>query len=257
MAELTEGYWYDNQLRKYIVQFAAVFAGMQVEFGANADNPEPYLVRVPIKNASQDRVVGAIKGDNTQNKPIRLPIMSFTLANIRMAPERYKGVSTTRRQTVTPTGGVVPDDTKVIQQRMPVPYTATFELSIWASNQDQHYQIVEQILSVFNPDIQLQTSDNLFDHTRITQLELSDIRFEENVPQGADRRTIITTMSFDCTIYMSMPALEHKRFVEHLFIRYGAISQTTDINDSYAIIADLDSQGIEYDELFTTDGKKY
>lgn len=250
MSEL-ESYYYDNQLRKYIVQFAAIFAGMQVSIGEN-DDGSPRLISVPIKNASKDRVVASVISENTQNKLVRLPIMAFTLANIAMAPERYKGIGVTRRNSFVPTGGVVPDDIKVVHQRQPVPYTAMFELGIWASNQDQHYQMIEQIMSLFNPMVTIQKSDDIFDFTRMTSVELKDVRLEENVPAGAERRIIQTTMSFDTTIHLTIPSIVNTNFIKEIYLRIGALNDSG-ITDSYAILADLDAQGIEYDKIFDAD----
>jgi len=245
-----DSYYYDEQLRSYIVQFAAIFAGMQVMVGWNEDN-EPELIKVPIKNASMDRVVGHIKGENTQNKPLRLPIMSFHLTGIEMAPERRKGIGQTKRNTYMPTGGVFPDDLKVIYQRQPVPYTAQFELGIWASNQYQHQQIIEQILTLFDPLIQLQTTDEVFDTTRLTSVELVDVRLDENVPQGTDRRLIQTRMGFIVPIYLSTAIDARSNYVKDIFLRIGAIG--SDVSSSYDIISDLDSQDIEYEKVFSLD----
>jgi len=243
-------YYYDEQLRSYIVQFAAIFAGIQVMVGWNEDNA-PELIHVPIKNASMDRVVGHIIGENTQNKPVRVPIMSFQLTGIDQAPERRKGIGATKRNSYTPTGGVFPDDIKVVYQRQPVPYTAQFELGIWASNQYQHQQIIEQILTLFDPLVQIQTTDEVFDTTRLTTVELVDVRLDENVPQAADRRLIQTRMGFLVPIYLSTAIDVRSNYIKDILLRIGAIG--SDISGSYEIISDLDSQGIEYDKVFSLD----
>ena len=137
-------YYYDYQLKRYLVQFMAIFAGMQVEFGAT-ETRDAALVQVPIAAASKDRVVASIKAGNTQNKPLRLPMMSVYMSNIELAPERRKGVGAQRRQTFMPTGGLFPDDFKVVKQRMPVPYNTTMDLHIFTSNQEQKNQIIEKI----------------------------------------------------------------------------------------------------------------
>lgn len=245
MSEFT--YYYDKQLKAYEIQFAAVFGGMEVEVGKR-DEIEPHLILVPIKNASQDRVVGAIKGENTQNKPIRLPLMSYQLVNIEQAPELRKGVGQTRRNTYAPTGGLIPNDFEVVSQRMPVPYRANFELGIWASNKDQHNQIIEQILTLFDPQLQLQISDDVFDWSRITTLEMTDIRFDENIPMGIDRRVIQTTISFSVPIHLSVPADVRKNIIESIFLRVGAVS--SDVDAALEALADLDGQGIEYEQIF-------
>lgn len=246
MSELS-AYHYDKQLRSYIVQFCAIFAGLEVEVG-KSDDTEPRLIRVPIKSASKDRVVAAIKAENTQNKPLRLPVMSAYLAGIDLAPETRKGVGVTRRNSYLENGGLIPDDIKVVEQRNPVPYRATFELSIWASNQDQHYQIIEQLLSVFDPIVQIQTSDDVFDMTRISTVELVDVRFDENMPPGTDRRIIQSTLVFNVNIYLSVPAKVHQKFIEDIYLRIGAVS--TDVDTAMEAIEDLDGQGIEYELIF-------
>lgn len=243
-------FYYAEQLRSYIVQFAAVFAGMKVMVGKR-DDIEPHLISVPIKNASMDRVVGHIKSDNTQNKPVRLPIISFQLVNIEQAPDKRKGVGITSRTSYLPTGGLFPDDIQVIEQRMPVPYNAIFEIAIWASNQNQHYQIMEQIMTLFDPTLQIQVTDDVFDKTKLTTVEMLDIRFDENMPMGSDRRLIQSRVGFSVPIYLSVPAKVHRKFIKDIFIRIGAVG--TDVDTSYDVIADLDTQGVDYDKVFTLD----
>jgi hypothetical protein len=228
----------------------AIFAGMQVRVGWNEDT-EPRLVPVPIANASKDRVVAAIKGENTRNKPLRLPMFSAQVMNLTQDPDRRKGVAGSRRQTRMPSGGLFPDDIDVVQQRMPVPYTMEVELGIWASNQDQHYQIIEQIAMIFDPDLVIQSTDDLFDWTRLTRVELQNMRFEENVPIGTDRRIIQTTLLFNIPIWISVPSDVHKRYIKDIYVRVGAVSQSA--QTSFDMVAELDEQGVEYEQIFTLD----
>lgn len=245
-------FWYNSQLRKYIVQMASVFAGIKIRVGWN-DDKEPRLAPVPIKNASKDRVVAAIKGENTQNVPIRLPMMSIQLMNIEMAPEMRHGVAQQRRDTFMSTGGKFPDDIRVVDQRMPVPYKGMFEVSIWTSNQDQHYQIIEQILTLFDPTLQIQRSDEPFDWTKLSYVELTSINFEENTPAGTERREIQTSLQFSTNIYLEVPTVVHDKFVKEIHVRIGTIGTDTNYDNSYQIISDLDSQGFEYEKWYDLD----
>jgi hypothetical protein len=248
MAERT--YYYNNQIKRYIIQFMAIFSEMKVSIGLNADKTVKYA-KIPIMYASKDRVVAHIKGDNTQNKPIRLPAFSVKLSNLAMSPELRKGTPNVRRNTYMPTGGLFPDDINVIEQRMPVPYKAEFELTLWASNQDQHMQMLEQIIMLFNPILQVQISDDVFDWTRITTVELTNIGLEENVPAGADRRIIQTSLVFTVPIYMAVPAKIHDKFVKDIYTRIGIVS-SLDIS-SYDMIAEIDAQGEPYTLQFSLD----
>lgn len=249
MAALRE-FWYDEQLKRYLVQFMAIFADMNVMVGRNEDN-DPRLIKIPIYSASKDRVVAAIKAENTQNKLISFPAFTAAISSIDLMPERRKGPSNERRNTIMKTGGLFPDDLEVVQQRMPVPYKLTFELGIWASNKDQMFQIMEQIMMLFNPDIQIQRSDEITDWTMITSVELLGIRDEENLPAGADRRLLSTTLEFEVPIFISAPAIVHDKYIKDIYVRVGAVS--TAAKGSYDIIGELDSQGIPYELNFSLD----
>ena len=243
-------FYYNKQLRNYLIQFMAAFAGLQVQVGWT-DDKEPRLINVPVYSASKDRVVAAIKTENTQNKPIRLPCMSSYLQSIDLDPSLRKGITTYRSQTYMPTGGLFPDDFRVVTQRMPVPYKGTYELGIWTSNQEQHNQIIEQILMLFNPTLQIQTSDEPFDWTKITQIEMTGIQMNENVPAGGERRIIQTVITFTIPMWISIPVDVHQRFVKEIYFRIGAVSEIA--QNSYDIVAELDQQGLEYELDFSLD----
>ena len=150
-----------------------------------------------------------------------------------------------------PTGQVFPDDIQVVEQRMPVPFMANFEIGIWASNQDQHYQILEQILMLFDPQLQIQINDELFDWRKITTVTLTDIRFDENLPAATDRRLIRTFLMFDVPVHLAVPTKVHQKFIKDIYVRIGAVS--SDIGSNYDILSDLDAQGIEYEQIFSLD----
>ena len=250
-------YYYDNQFKKYMLQFMAVFAGMQVAIGKNERTDEKdeddKLISVPIMYGNRDRVAGWIKGNFTQNKPIRLPIMSANLSGIDLAPDLRKGIGNVRRETYLQRGRKLPDDVKVIRQHMPVPYLATAELGIWTSNTEQRYQILEQILIVFDPIVQIQKNDAVFDWTKITTVELTGVAYEDNYPIGEDRRLLLSTLTFTFPVYLSAPATNKDDFIKDILVRVGAVSTGADLSNSAEIVAELDAQGISYEQWFDGD----
>lgn len=177
--------------------------------------------------------------------------MSANISGIELAPELRKGVNTSRRESYLPRGGLIPDDITVVEQHMPVPYLLSIDLFIWASNHQQRYQILEQILTVFDPLVQIQSNDALFDWTKITNVELVGITYEDNYPMGTDTRMLLTTLTFAFPIYLSAPANVKKEFVKDILVRIGVISQASGTNEE--IIAELDSLGIEYETWFEGD----
>lgn len=245
-------FYYDKQVKNYILQFMAVFAGLRVLIGKNdRTSDEEKLISVPVIYGNRDRVVGWIKGEHTQNKPLRVPVMSANITNLEMAPELRKGIGTVRRNTYLPRGGAIPDDVEVIKQHMPVPYYLNATLDIWVSNSEQRYQILEQILTVFDPIVQIQKNDALFDWTKITTIELMDIGYDDNYPIMEGRRMLLNSLIFRFPIYLSAPANVKDDFIKDVYVRIGAVSQVAQTSED--IVADLDAQGIEYELWFDGD----
>lgn len=262
------GYYYDHQLRNYILQFMAIFSGLQVRVGkrdtgqtvdvetCDGPVPEPVieddrLISVPIHYGHQDRVVAAILAENVQNKPLRLPTMSAYIRSLDLSRDYNPGIGTERRNSYLPTGGIIPDDIKVVRQRRAYAYEMEVELSMYASNTDQHFQLLEQILMVFDPSLQIQTSDALFDMGKLTTVTLTGITLDTNYPIGTDRRIIQSTLTFSMVVYLQSPATVRQDFIEKIYARIGAVSNTAVTN--YDIIAELDAQGIDYQLLMDID----
>ena len=213
-----EHYYYDGQFKRYIVQFMEIFNGMKVRTGKR-DDGEIREMSCPVTYGSRDRVTAALMAQNTQNNAIRLPAMSAFVRNINLAPEMRKGIGVERRQSFLPTGGMIPNDIRVVKQVMPVPYKMDMELAIYTSNTDQHLQVMEQILMFFDPILQIQTSDETFDWTKISTVELTGINFDENYPTSTDSRMIQTTLSFEIPIYVAGPTNLKKEFVQDVYAR--------------------------------------
>lgn len=244
-AKTVDNYFYAGQLRRVSVQFAALFSEMQVSVGNN-DNPnrQTNLITVPVKLASADRVVASIKANNTQNTPLRLPAMAISLTNIEMAYDRYKGTKQISRKVTFPTGSILPDGGEVVYKFMPMPYYVDYTLSILTSNQSHMQQILEQIMMVFTPDIQIQTSDVHLDWSAITTVELIGLDVEET-PEDADQHTLQTTLQFRAVVYISAPANVKKNYIKKIKMRiselnideeYGQFYLDTDV--PYETVAD-------------------
>lgn len=239
MAIQQEEYWYDFQIGRYITQFMAIFQGLQVKTGKWQDKNEE-LISVEIRYAHTDRVVASILADNTQNKPIKLPAMSAYVSGLSLDMNRARGVGVERRNTYTPIGGLVPDDMKVIHQRMPVPYDLKIDLNIYASNTNQHFQILEQILSIFDPSIMIQTSDAPYDWTRLTTVTLTNVTIDTNYPIEHDRRIIQSRLEFEIPMELSIPANIRTDFIKRIQIRINELN-----NDTLSeVLNELDLQGL-------------
>lgn len=245
-----DNFYYNEQIKRYLIQFMAIFSGMRCQIGKR-DDEEEQTISVPIHYGNADRVVSSILAANTQNKLLRLPVMSAVLTGFDMAPELRKGIGQERRDTYLPQGGVFPDDIKKVVQLMPIPYWARADVSVYTSNIEQRFQIIEQIMMLFDPIVQIQTTDALFDWTKLTTVELENIGLDDNYPTGTDRRILVITFSFKFPIYISAPANLKSDYIKDIYVRLGTIDQVA--NSSEEIIGDLEGQGLDYEKWFTLD----
>lgn len=246
MAIQKQAYWYNDQLKRYITQFMAIFSGLQVQVGRTAELNTPSLVPVTIHYGSHDRVVAALMADNTQNKPLRLPMMTAYMENLELAMDLMHGTGNERRNSYVPTGGLLPNDVEVVHQRAPVPYRMTVQLGIYASNTDQHFQILEQILMLFEPQLMIQTSDSVFDATRLTTVKLMSLSMDQQHPIGTDRRIIQSTVRFEMPVYLASPSDIRKDFIKTIKLRIGMVDNA--ITQADDVVAALDDLGIVYEE---------
>lgn len=138
---MINNYFFEAQLRKYMLQFVSIFYGLQVQTGKGECGDEEFI-SVPVVVGNKDRVVAAIMAGNTDNKMFSIPIMAAHMTELALAPERRRAPSFVDQKVTLPVGGVFPTDLTVVKRAMPVPYNATFELTLYASNTLQRDQIL-------------------------------------------------------------------------------------------------------------------
>lgn len=227
-------FWYDAQIRQYMLQFISIFHGLQVQTGiGECDVPE--FISVPIVVGNKDRVVAALMTGNTHNRMFSLPTMAAYMTGIAPAPERRRAPGMVDQRVTMKTGGVFPEDLTVVKRVMPVPYNMTMELSIYASNTQQMHQMLEQILVLFNPDLQIQKSDGPFDWARLTTVTLEDISNEENYPSGTERRMIVWSLTFMVPIYVGIPIGVKDDLVRKIIIQIGELNKMS--------VSEVDGEG--------------
>jgi hypothetical protein len=94
-----------------------------------------------------------------------------------------------------------------IERLMPVPYRLGITLDIWTSNTNQKFQLLEQILTLFNPSLEIQSTDNYLDWTSLSVVELDDcVWTSRSIPQGTENPIDIATLKFTLPIWISPPA---------------------------------------------------
>jgi hypothetical protein len=124
-----------------------------------------------------------------------------------------------------------------IERLMPVPYKLTIKLDIWTSNTNQKMQLLEQILTLFNPALEIQSTDNYIDWTSLSVCELQSVQWSSrSIPVGTDNPIDIATLTFALPIWISAPAKVKKlgvveRIVASVFDANGDASNAILEND--------------------------
>ena len=219
MAGKNLDYWYDEQIKRYLIQIIRIFSHFKVR---EYKDGEAKYNRVPARYGDQSRMVASILRKNSENVINSAPFISVTIGSIQPARDRTHEpflVDTTQVaerefDSQTKTYKSNQGNLYSTQRYMPVPYNMTINVDVWTTNTDTKLQILEQVFVLFNPSIQLQSNANALDWTSIFEVELSDIVWSNrSLPQGVDETLDISTMTFSIPIWISPPAKVKKQAI--------------------------------------------
>ena len=208
-------FFYDAQIRRFVLQFIRALSNFQVEFGRDA-NGTATLQQVPVKYGDASRQASQIQrqvSENTisQNVPmIACYIAGLSYDRARMQEPNFIDKMHIRQRAYDPdTGSYTQEQGNAftVERLMPVPYMLTMKADIWTSNLTQKLQLLEQMLTLFNPSLELQSTDNYIDWTSLSALEITDVSFSSRtIPVGTDDPLDIATLTFALPIWISSPA---------------------------------------------------
>lgn len=226
-------YFYDGQIRRYVTQFMRVFIGFKWKAGDGAETT------VPVMYGDMTRQVASIIKENSENKMPSVPRIACYITGLEMDTTRLSDASFVskvhiRERRYTDAGGTreyqnVQGGNYTVERLMPTPFTLSMKADIWTSNTDQKLQLTEQILVLFNPSLELQTTDNYIDWTSLSVLNLKNISFSSRtIPVGANDEIDICSMEFDMPVWISPPAKVKKlgivqSVISNVFMESGDI----------------------------------
>jgi hypothetical protein len=242
---LTPIFFYDEQIRRFLLQFARIFSNFQVEYGRNEEGTDHTLVRVPVRYGDATRQAQTILQENSASGMPATPLMTFYISGLdydrpRIQEPYFVSKINVRQRTydeVTDTYETTQGNAFTIERLMPVPYKLTLKLDIWTSNTNQKMQILEQMLVLFNPSLEIQSTDNYIDWTSLSIVELESTQWtNRTIPQGTENPIDIATLTFTLPIWISSPAKVKKlgvveRIIANVFDAQGDASNAVLNND--------------------------
>lgn len=205
---------YDGQIRRFVIQFVRMFSNFQVEFGQNAVGQRT-LQTVPVYYGDASRQAAMILRGNSENTLNAVPAMACYISGLAYEQERlqnpyHEGILRVREQVYdqfnqTYTG--TQDSIYTVERLMPAPYKLTMKLDMWTSNTEQKQQLLEQILPLFNPGFEIQSTDNYIDWTSLSVVLLKDVTYSgRSIPVGAEETIDVATLTFELPIWLTLPA---------------------------------------------------
>jgi len=234
-------FFYDGQVRRYVTQFMRMFIGFQYKDG------DGDLKAIPVSYGDLTKQVAQIIRENSENKLPSVPKIACYITGLELDRSRTADPTFVSKLSVRErdyddfdaTGDPIYKNNQgpgyTVERLMPTPFRLTMRADLWTSNTDQKLQILEQILVLFNPSLEVQTTDNYIDWTSLSVVELSGLTFSSrSIPQGTEVDIEIATMDFEMPIYISPPVKVKKlgvvqNIVMNMFNEDGALKSVEEL----------------------------
>ena len=206
-------HFYEGQIRKFLTQFIRILSNFSVETGKGRDD-QVTLRQVPVVYGDMTRQVANIIRQNSENTLQYAPRIACYVRELNFDRERMQNPYHIEKQHLKERhyDEVTKQYTNklgagyTVEKVMPSPFRLEVTADIWTTNTDQKLQIMEQILYLFNPDFEIQKTDNYIDWTSLSYVELTGTTFSSRtIPIGADTEIDVATMTFSMPIWLSPP----------------------------------------------------
>lgn len=172
-----------------------VFSAFQVQDGINrtdARQDEGDLHAVPIVYGNMSRVIATHIQRKDSLSSNRIPLLAANLTTIQMDPENQR--SKHHQENIIRKD--IFDQEKNVTRIIGPAFNLNMELSIYASSTDELFQILEQILLIFNPRVTIQADTNILNSDFITEISLESIDNEITYPMGMQSQIVMQTLRF-------------------------------------------------------------
>lgn len=204
-------FFYDNQIRRFLIQFAKIFSNWQVTRGKDP-NGNDILVRVPIMYGDSSRQAATIIANNSASNLPSAPMITYYISGVEYDQKRTQDpwfvdkVNVRQRayNAETQSYETTQGQAFTVERLMPVPYTLRVSVDFWTTNYQQKLEIFEQLATLFNPALEIQSTDNFVDWTSLSVVFQDGITFSSrSIPQGTGNPIDVMTWKFYMPIWIS------------------------------------------------------
>jgi hypothetical protein len=214
-------HFYDGQKRRYLTQFMRLMSNFTYKDGRGN------VIQIPVRYGDMSRQVASTLKKNSENVLNSAPFIACYIKSLDIARDRLQDPSFVGKMHIrerqfgyvdenpnSPTYGQTIEDyanvqgeNYTVERLMPTPFNLQFVADVWSTNTEQKLQILEQILVLFRPAMEIQTTSNYIDWTSLSYVELTGMNWSSRtIPQGTENDIDIASMNFLTPIWLSPPA---------------------------------------------------
>lgn len=180
-------HFYHRSIKKVIATFGSLFSDVTIQTGNDK------IIKVPIHYAQKQKFIEVLaNNEDVRNMyvDVGLPIFGFEIVNYAYNPEKMTNPMNVQNKYI--------EKDNVTFMFTSVPYTIGIELYLATNTLDEMYQIIEQIVPFFAPQLTVTINDKdlydlktniTFDLTTVSQ----DIQYESSFDE---KRVIMCNFSF-------------------------------------------------------------
>ncbi len=219
-------FFYDQQVRRFLIQFGKIFSNWYVTKGKDP-NGNKILVRVPVMYGDASRQAATIIANNSASNIPCSPLITYYITGIEYDQRRTQEPFFVDKMQVrqrayneeTETYETTQGQAFTVERLMPVPYTLRMQVDFWTTNYNQKLELFEQLGTLFNPSLEIQSTDNFIDWTSLSVVYQDGLTFSSrSIPVGTTNPIDIMSWKFYMPIWISTSSKLKKMGVIHKII---------------------------------------
>lgn len=226
-------YYYNQNIKNLLIGFLNLFDGFRIRRWDSLTNEIEQEINVPILYGAIDRGSYMNQEDTLSQRYVELPLIHFDLTGMEIDRERL----TSNLHLL----GV--NNNEMVDNLVPIPYKFSIQMNIFAKYQEDIYQLIEQIVPLFN-------YFRIFyiKHPIFPELTLSNWTKIESYPSfsfnseysAEDRRGVLAVpIGFSIEGYMVRESYKSGGLIKHIITNYNDYLYSSKTLERFNIIGDL------------------
>ena len=201
----------DDQIKRFLLQFARIFSEWNVTFGTDPAGNTIYH-RVPVVYGDSSRQAATIIANNSASNMPSAPQIVYYISGLEYDQRRtqdptFVDVTNVRQRAFNQETGeydTVQGNAFTVERMMPVPYTLRITVDFWTTNYQQKLELIEQMAVLFNPSLEIQSTDNFLDWTSLSVVYQDGLTFSSRtIPVGTGNPIDVLSWKFYMPIWIS------------------------------------------------------